>query len=296
MTSFEELLIQFKSEFELHLEKSLSDANQPEELVNAVLYSLMVGGKRIRPFLVRAAAKACGVTDDSWIWPAAAIEMIHTYSLIHDDLPAMDDDVLRRGQATCHIKYGEALAILAGDGLQMKAIECIVSAPEKQLSMKQKLEQISSISKASGFSGMVGGQALDLAAEGKSIGLQALTRVHSLKTGALIASAVEMGCLCQPDISVQSIKNARHFGELIGLAFQVVDDILDIEGNTEILGKSQGADIEHNKSTFPALMGLEPAKTYARQLFDESIAVLDGWQGDTSELKSVAEFVLSRNH
>jgi len=295
MSNIAQIVDQFKQEFELALAQEIKSEGSGS-LLNAAHYSLMVGGKRIRPLLVKAAAQAVGVNNTSWLIPAIAIEMIHTYSLIHDDLPAMDDDDLRRGQATCHKQFGEALAILAGDGLQMKAISCIAEADRNLLSDVQKLQQISSLTKASGFSGMVAGQALDLDAEGKVLGLDEITNVHAKKTGALIVSAIEMGCYCQPNVSEEVLDKGRKFGQTIGLAFQVIDDILDIESSTEVLGKSQGADIEHKKSTFPALMGLAEAKVYAQKLYLASLEQLKGWPGDTTALKFIAEFVLSRNH
>lgn len=294
MTAFENRLSTFQTQFE-----PLLAAQFPESAHNraaqAARYSVVAGGKRLRPYLVRAAARACGVTDDSWVWPALAVEMIHTYSLIHDDLPAMDDDDLRRGQATCHRVYSEALAILAGDGLQMQAIETLLSAPDDVLSAKQKLAMTQCLSSASGFHGMVGGQALDIDAEGKTISLDALHKMHELKTGALMTAAIEMGCLCQPDITDAHLEKARSFGKHIGLAFQVVDDILDISGDTATLGKAQGADAQHGKATYPALLGLDGAKQYANVLYELAIQRLDDWHSDAEELRALASFVLLRN-
>jgi len=295
MSDFQQLVTQFKKQFEPELAQEIQSEGSGN-LVQAAQYSLMVGGKRIRPLLVKAAAEAVGITDSSWLAPAIAIEMVHTYSLIHDDLPAMDDDDLRRGQATCHKQFGEAIAILAGDGLQMKAISCISQSDSKWLNDAQKLQQINSLTLASGFSGMVAGQALDLDGEGKKLSLDEITNVHARKTGALIVSAIEMGCFCHPDLPIELLDKGRKFGQAIGLAFQVIDDILDIEGSTEVLGKSQGADIDHDKSTFPALMGLEEARLYANKLYLESLEQLKDWPGDTTTLKLIADFVLSRNH
>jgi farnesyl diphosphate synthase len=294
MTAFESRLATFQATFEplLAAEFPLASDNRVEQ---AARYSVVAGGKRLRPFLVRAAARACGVQDDRWLSPALAVEMIHTYSLIHDDLPAMDDDDLRRGHLTCHKAFSEALAILAGDGLQMQAIETLLSAPDADLNAHQKLKMTRCLSAASGFKGMVGGQALDIGAEGQSVSLESLRHIHALKTGALITAAIEMGCLCQPTISDAQLAVARQFGGLIGLAFQVVDDILDVNGDTAVLGKAQGADVQHHKATYPALLGLEGAKQYATELYEQAIGLLDGWQSDTRELHDLASFVLMRN-
>lgn len=294
MIPFESQLALFKQYFDPILSAQFEPSSQ-RQVEQAALYSVAAGGKRLRPFLVRAAARACGITDDRWIWPALAVEMIHTYSLIHDDLPAMDDDNLRRGKPTCHVVYGEALAILAGDGLQMKAMATLLSAPTSLLNANQKLAMSQCLSQASGFDGMVGGQALDINAEGQSISLTELHTIHALKTGALITAAIEMGCLSQPDISPDHIEKARHFGGLIGLAFQVVDDILDVNGDTDTLGKVQGADAQHHKATYPALLGLEGAKAYAEDLYKQSLAALSGWNSETQELQALAHFVLLRN-
>ncbi len=294
MIPFESLLASFQQHYDPLLAAQFPRASQ-RQVEEAAQYSVVAGGKRLRPFLVRAAARACGVTDDRWIWPALAVEMVHTYSLIHDDLPAMDDDNLRRGKPTCHVAFGEAVAILAGDGLQMKAMDVLLSAPEAELNASQKLAMSLCLSRASGFDGMVGGQALDIAAEGQSVNLQELQNIHALKTGALITAAIEMGCLCQPNMSQTHLEKARHFGALIGLTFQVVDDILDVNGTTETLGKVQGADAQHHKATYPAVMGLEGAKDYAENLYQQSLQALSGWNSETQELEALAHFVLLRN-
>lgn len=294
MTPFEQRLAQFQSEFDPLLAGEIP-ATGTRTVEQAARYSLIAGGKRLRPFLVKAAARACGILDDRWVWPAIAVEMVHTYSLIHDDLPAMDDDDLRRGKPTCHKVYSEALAILAGDGLQVQALDKLLAAPERQLNAGQKLKMIGCLTRASGFSGMVGGQALDIAAEGKVVSVQDLEEIHAMKTGALITAAIEMGCLCQPELSDGQLSQARIFGQTLGLAFQVVDDILDVNGDTQTLGKTRGSDIEHDKATFPALLGLEGAKAYASALYQSSLEQLANWQADTRELQDIASFVLLRN-
>jgi geranylgeranyl pyrophosphate synthase len=263
-------------------------------LADAMAYSLFNGGKRIRPFLIQATAQAVGVDDARVDIAMAAIEMVHSYSLVHDDLPAMDDDDLRRGQPTCHIKFNEATAILAGDALLTGGFEILADMPAN-FSDSQRLKLISLLSKGSGASGMVAGQAIDLASVGKDVDIAHLERMHGYKTGALIRTSVLIGAHCgQPNTEV--LEQLTVYANAIGLAFQVQDDILDIEGDTETLGKQQGADIALNKPTYPALLGLAGAKEKAAQLHQLALKALDKLPGDTSALAQLADYIITRDH
>ncbi|KHO72652.1 geranyl transferase [Salmonella enterica subsp. enterica serovar Infantis] len=251
---------------------------QNTPVVEAMQYGALLGGKRLRPFLVYATGQMFGVSTATLDAPAAAVECIHAYSLIHDDLPAMDDDDLRRGLPTCHIKFGEANAILAGDALQTLAF--------------------AELANASGIAGMCGGQALDLAAEGQRITLDALERIHRHKTGALIRAAVRLGALSAGDKGRNTLPILDRYAESIGLAFQVQDDILDVVGDTATLGKRQGADQQLGKSTYPALLGLEQARNKARDLIEDarqSLHQLAAQSLDTSALEALANYIIQRD-
>jgi farnesyl diphosphate synthase/geranylgeranyl diphosphate synthase type II len=277
------------------LEQALAFIACPDQrLADAMAYSLFNGGKRIRPFLVQAAAKAVGAESDGVGVVMAAVEMVHSYSLVHDDLPAMDDDDLRRGQPTCHIKFDEATAILAGDALLTNAFGILADMPS-QLTTTQRLKQTSLLSQGAGASGMVAGQAIDLASVGKAVDLQHLQRMHGYKTGALIRVAVLMGAYCgEPDS--QTVAALTEYANAIGLAFQVQDDILDVEGDTATLGKQQGADEALNKPTYPALLGLEEAKEKARLLHQQALQALQNIDGDCSDLIDLADYIIARDH
>ncbi len=250
----------------------------------------------MRPFLVYNVAKSLGVDVSMADAPAAAIECIHAYSLIHDDLPAMDDDELRRGHPTCHKAYGEATAILAGDALQSLAFDILGSANyEANLHFNWvKMYQI--LSQKSGYFGMCSGQELDLEAEGELVSQEQLETIHRYKTGALIECAVRLGLLLKPDLS-ETVKEAYiTYAKNIGLAFQVWDDVLDIISDTETLGKPQGSDLEENKSTYPRLMGLDAAKTYAKDLAQNAIDALENVDGEVQTLQDFARYIVTRNH
>ena len=262
-------------------------------LPNAMRYGLLLGGKRIRPFLVYATGRMLGADLNQLDYAAAAIEAIHAYSLIHDDLPAMDNDTLRRGQPTCHITFDEATAILAGDALQSWAFEMITKATA--LSADQQLHLVKVLSQSAGVHGMCLGQSLDLAAEQKRVSLTELEQIHRHKTGALLTAALNMGFLCSPhynDVSLQ--QQLIRYAEAIGLAFQVQDDILDVEGESAVLGKTVGADMKADKSTYPKLLGLNKAKQKAQELYHSALAELDNIPFDTTPLRAVAEFVITR--
>jgi farnesyl diphosphate synthase len=264
------------------------------KLNEAMAYGALLGGKRVRPFLVYAVGEMLGSSLEKLDPLACAIECVHAYSLIHDDLPAMDDDALRRGQKTCHIEYDEATAILAGDALQTLAFD-IISNPIDNLSAKTQLKMVSVLAKASGEAGMCGGQSLDLEAENKQVDLPSLEKIHAAKTGALIKAAVTLGALSDETISPEHLQQLENFSGAIGLAFQVQDDILDIISDTETLGKPQGSDIVHHKSTYPALLGLEQAIAKAYSLYQEALHALSQLPYNTQLLESFALYIIKRD-
>lgn len=283
----------WRKRFESILEGYLpSESRDPALLHSAMRYASLAGGKRIRPVLVYSAGKAIGIPPDSLDSIAAAIEFIHAYSLIHDDLPAMDDDDLRRGRPTCHRAFDEATAILAGDALQALAFEIL--ARELPHANTNSLAVVHTIAGACGSVGMAGGQALDLSAVGRKISEPELTTMHRLKTGALIrASVTAPATLFGAD--EESISCLSSYGDCIGLAFQVHDDILDVTGSTAVIGKSTLADAALNKPTFPSIIGMEKSIERARKLRDEAIHHLQRINGDTSELTWLADYVVSRD-
>lgn len=264
-------------------------------LQKAMRYSLTIGGKRLRPFLVYTTGQLFNAEMDDLDVVAAAIECIHTYSLIHDDLPAMDDDELRRGRPTCHIAFDEATAILAGDALQTLAFE-LISNHTFKVPANNVITMFRVLARATGFLGMAGGQAMDIAATGKSIDAKQLETIHRLKTGALLQAAIELGCLCSTNVEEKDLALLQVFGQKVGLAFQVQDDILDVIGDTTILGKPQGSDQELAKSTYPALLGLEGAKQFANQLVEDSITALHGLSQPSESLMLLAHFIIERDH
>lgn len=271
---------------------------QNTPVVEAMQYGALLGGKRLRPFLVYATGQMFGVSTATLDAPAAAVECIHAYSLIHDDLPAMDDDDLRRGLPTCHIKFGEANAILAGDALQTLAFAIISDAPMPEVTDRDRIAMIAELANASGIAGMCGGQALDLAAESQRITLDALELIHRHKTGALIRAAVRLGALSAGDKGRNTLPILDRYAESIGLAFQVQDDILDVVGDTATLGKRQGADQQLGKSTYPALLGLEQARNKARDLIEDarqSLHQLAAQSLDTSALEALANYIIQRD-
>jgi farnesyl diphosphate synthase len=271
---------------------------QNSPLVNAMEYGALLGGKRLRPFLVYATGEMLGADDAALDAPAAAVECIHAYSLIHDDLPAMDDDSLRRGQPTCHIKFGEDTAILAGDALQTLAFSILADTKMPGVSAEYRVAMLSELAQASGVAGMCGGQALDLAAEGQQVNLAALEQIHRHKTGALIRSAVRLGALAAGERGRAALPALDRYANAIGLAFQVQDDILDVVGDTAIIGKRQGADQHLGKSTYPALMGLDGARAKAWDLYQESLSALETLAAHsftTTSLQALASYIIERN-
>lgn len=268
-------------------------------MVAAMRHGALLGGKRLRPFLVYTTGQMFGVSLNNLDVPAAAVECIHAYSLIHDDLPAMDDDDLRRGQPTCHIKFGEASAILAGDALQTLAFSILADADMPDVALRDRLAMVSELATASGVAGMCGGQSLDLEAEGRQIDLPALEQIHRHKTGALIRAAVRLGALAAGEPGRAALPQLDRYAAAIGLAFQVQDDILDVVGETEKIGKRQGADQQHGKSTYPALLGLDSAKAKAWDLYQEALAALDTLAAqsyNTAPLRALASFIIERDN
>ena len=265
----------------------------PNRLHDAMRYSTLGGGKRVRAMLVFAAGELTGAEAERLKFPASAVEIIHAYSLIHDDLPCMDDDVLRRGKPTCHVEFDEATALLAGDALQSLAFQLLAehrlaNNPETQLKMVQLFAV------ACGSRGMAGGQAIDLDAVGKTLTLPELERMHILKTGALIRSSVLMGSYCGTELEPAEFEHLDRYAKCIGLAFQVVDDILDEEGDAETLGKTAGKDKANGKPTYTSLMGLVPAKRFANELLADALAAIAPFGGRADRLRQLAEFIVRR--
>ncbi|MEE9342471.1 MAG: farnesyl diphosphate synthase [Gammaproteobacteria bacterium] len=267
----------------------------PTQLHQAMHYSVMGGGKRIRPLLVYATGQACNTPPDAQDIYAAAVEFIHTYSLIHDDLPAMDDDDLRRGQPTCHIKFGEAEAILAGDALQALAFKVIADAPMGDITNKQKLTLINLLAQASGSRGMVGGQSIDLASTDQSMGIAELEDMHIHKTGALIRASVLGAYQCCPIQDTRKEKALNRYAEFIGLAFQIQDDILDVTGDTGEMGKTSGADVALNKPTYVSLLGLSEARQRVQELHTSAIDQLALFSEEADPLRWLSAYIISRN-
>lgn len=290
---------------------------EPSELKEAMAYALLLGGKRARPMLVYATGSAYGASMSDLDYVAAAVECIHAYSLIHDDMPEMDNDMLRRGQPTVHAKFGSATALLAGDTLQTLAYDFLTDS-KCRISGEVKARMCACLAKASGFEGMCGGQALDLQAEHQHLPQDKLEHLHSLKTGALIACAVQlgfyagryqsafdntntdmianaMGIVEAPQVK-SDLENLSTYGRKVGLAFQVWDDVLDVAGDSEVLGKSVGSDESHEKSTYVSLLGLEKAQNYAQKLSEEAQACLKNVSVNTDLLAQFAKFCVNRDH
>lgn len=277
------------------LDKLVPPANMfPASVHEAMRYSLFAGGKRVRPILAIAAAEALGAKTSDLLPLAGSLEFIHTYSLIHDDLPAMDDDDFRRGRSTCHKVYGEAIAILAGDGLLNLAFE-VLSDPRrtKSVSANRLLSIIREIGAASGVHGMVGGQVVDMESEGKDIDLPTLEYIHTHKTGALIRASVRVGAL-YAKASEKRLKALTRYGERVGLAFQIADDILDITGKQDEIGKDVGSDLKKGKKTFPGFYGLEGSRLRANEVADKAIHSLRDFDRKADPLRELAKYIVNR--
>lgn len=277
-----------------YLEHVIAPKVPAENLRAAMAYAVVLGGKRVRPFLVYATGEMLGVDEATLDAPAAAIECIHAYSLVHDDLPAMDNDTLRRGKNTCHIEFDEATAILAGDALQTLAFE-LLAKPQQAISAPQQVAMLATLASAAGLQGMCGGQALDIAATGKKVSAVDLEQIHQLKTGALLRASVRLGALSSNDIDEQTLALLDQFAEAIGLAFQVKDDILDVTGNTKTLGKTQGSDAALEKSTYPALLGLAGSNELLQNLHEKALHALSLIPYNTSLLEQFTEYLVTRD-
>jgi geranylgeranyl diphosphate synthase type II len=276
------------------LESILKTSGHPDRLLEAMIYSLMAGGKRFRPVLCIAAAEAVGGDLEDVMPAACALEMVHTYSLIHDDLPAMDDDDLRRGQPTCHKAFDEATAILAGDALLTLAFQTLsASADGNDLQAVKWLRVIQLISHAAGYCGMIQGQMQDIGSEGNRLTLNELKSMHRLKTGALIEVSAQCGAELV-DADSGQIQLLGSYARHIGLAFQVTDDILNVEGDPAIMGKAAGTDNLRQKNTYPSLLGLEESKTFARDLIDNALQALVSFDQKAEPLRAIAKYIIDR--
>ncbi len=262
----------------------------------AMNHALLVGGKRMRPLLTQLVGNMLDLPSQDQLAISMAIECIHAYSLTHDDLPAMDDDDLRRGQPTCHVAFDEATAILAGDALQTLGFSILADAPLSDYAHNQRSVLLSVLAKSAGYRGMCGGQAIDLASTGQDITLETLKKLHNLKTGALLRACVEMVIVATPNIAPLEQEDLLTFADAIGLAFQVQDDILDVEGSSEQLGKPSGSDIALGKNTFPALLGLAGAKQELQKLHDKALQALARLPYNTDTLASFSELLVKRDH
>jgi geranylgeranyl diphosphate synthase type II len=276
------------------LESILKTSGPSDRLLEAMTYSLMAGGKRFRPVLCIAAAEAVGGDQEHVLPAACALEMVHTYSLIHDDLPAMDDDDLRRGQSTCHKAFDEATAILAGDALLTLAFQTLSSVPAgNDRQVKKWMRIIQLISHAAGYCGMIQGQMLDIGAEGNPLTLNELQSMHRLKTGALIETSLICGAQLA-DVNSSQLNLLESYAQNIGLAFQVTDDILNVEGDPAVMGKAAGTDELRQKSTYPSLLGLEESKVFAGKLIDSALQALETFDQKAAPLRAIATYIIDR--
>ncbi len=287
----------WRARAEQALSRCLPAANlHPARLHEAMRYAVLGGGKRVRPVLVYATGLALGLPEERLDGPACAVELIHAYSLVHDDLPAMDNDDLRRGKPTCHRAYDEASAILAGDALQALAFQILARDAALAASAAARVEMIAHLAIAAGSRGMCGGQAIDLAAVGQPLDIAQLEDMHIHKTGALIRAAVQLAALCAPGLDAATLRSLDRYAKCVGLAFQIRDDILDVEANTETLGKRQGADIARAKPTYPSLLGLDEAKERARLLHEDALASLEQFDERADALRGVSHYIIERGH
>jgi farnesyl diphosphate synthase len=274
------------------LERALPPADMlPAGLHEAMRYAVLGGGKRIRPLLAYAAGEFAGADPDLVDFPAAAVELIHAYSLVHDDLPCMDNDTLRRGKPTCHVAFGEATALLAGDALQSQAFALLGGSP-----MRDSGAACATLAVAAGAPGMAGGQAIDLASSGTALSLAELQTMHRMKTGALIRAAVELGAACGRPLASAETSALAVYARAAGLSFQVVDDVLDVEGTDAALGKTAGKDAAQQKATYVSLLGLGQARRHAEALRVEACAALAPFGGASRRLVELADWIVLRNH
>jgi geranylgeranyl diphosphate synthase type II len=311
VSDFEQYLLEKRHAVDSFLDDYLPSEDTPPVMISrAVRYSLFAGGKRLRPILVLASAAAVGGEDEAALPAAAAFELVHTYSLVHDDLPSMDNDSLRRGKPTSHVVFGEAIAILAGDALQAHAFQVLASShmrpsstsdsdsdsssiSEREQKARSRLRAIAILAKASGASGMVGGQVADLESEGKAIDAESLEFIHRHKTGALIRAACEVGAILGGGTDSE-VDTLAQYGSDVGLAFQIVDDVLDVEGSAESLGKSSGKDEKAGKATYPQIHGMENARKHARDLVSRAVERIEVFGPNATPLKWLAERIVAR--
>jgi farnesyl diphosphate synthase len=292
-TEFEDWAHGIQSRMEEALARHLPSSEiAPQRLHAAMRYAVLGGGKRVRPLLAFAAGEVAGAHADRLAVAAAAVELIHAYSLVHDDMPCMDDDVLRRGKPTVHVEFDEATALLVGDSLQSLAFQLLAQYPLADDPHKQ-LEMVALLAVAAGSRGMAGGQAIDLASVGQALSLPELEFMHVHKTGALIRASVMLGALCG-QLPEQDIARLDHFAKFIGLAFQVVDDVLDEEASTATLGKTAGKDAEQNKPTYVSLLGPEKARTLALELREDAVSALASFGHEARRLREIADFIVLR--
>ena len=295
--AFESLLDQYQQRVNRALDHWLpSDSVNPVELHKAMRYSVLASGKRVRPVLIYATASTLGIKLQTVDGAAAAVEIIHAYSLIHDDLPAMDDDDLRRGRPTCHIEFDEATAILAGDALQALAFYILSHDKQMTPNCSARLKMVEQLSLFSGSRGMAGGQAIDLASVGELLNIAELETMHIHKTGALIRTCIQMAALSAENLSDEKFNALDCYAKAIGLSFQVQDDILDVTGNTETLGKPQGSDIKHNKPTFPSIIGLQASREKAQELHAKALQSLSIFGEEADILRYISAWFVERTH
>ena len=287
-------LVSMRKQINATLVTMLNSVANSSLISKAMKYSLMAGGKRLRPILCLAATEAVGGKYENTMRAACALEMIHTYSLIHDDLPAMDNDDLRRGQPTCHLAFNEATAILAGDGLLTLAFQILSTNNFTNENQALRwLRVLHHIASAAGYEGMIEGQMRDIASEGIQLEIEALEKMHALKTGALIEASIHTGAVLG-DGSQEQIECLRIYAENIGLAFQVIDDILDVEGDPAVMGKGVGTDQTRKKNTYPALMGIKESRVFARKLVSNSLQALNYFDNKSDPLRAIAQYIIER--
>ncbi len=295
LAAFGQQLLQWQARMEQGLAERLPRADEiPTRLHEAMRYSVLGGGKRIRPALVFATGRTLGLAEAQVEAAACAIELVHVYSLVHDDLPAMDDDDLRRGRATCHKAYDEATAVLVGDALQALAFQLLARDPQLPADPAIRLRLIDLLAEASGTFGMAGGQAVDLSVQGRAIGIAEVEQMHARKTGALIKVSVMMAAACVPTLAPARVDDLARFATAIGLAFQIQDDLLDVLGDVSTLGKATGADSARAKPTYPAVIGVEASQARMHKLHSEAREALEPFGVQADPLRLLAEWLLKR--
>jgi geranylgeranyl pyrophosphate synthase len=295
LAAFGQQLVQWQTRMEQALADRLPGADVvPTRLHEAMRYSVLGGGKRIRPALVFATGRTLGLAESQVEAAACAIELVHVYSLVHDDLPAMDDDDLRRGRPTCHKAFDEATAVLVGDALQPLAFQLLARDPQLPPDAAIRLKLIDLLAEASGTFGMAGGQAVDLSVQGQAIGIAEVEQMHARKTGALIKVSVMMAAACVPTLAPALADNLARFATAIGLAFQIQDDLLDVLGDVSTLGKAPGADSARAKPTYPAVIGVEASQARMRKLHAEALEALEPFGAQADPLRLLAEWLLKR--